>query len=208
MECSIAAGHEPPATTFAPVMIKARSRPTASEIDLHVYQGQSFDETRGAWTFWLSVSLQEARSRGRLRLPSPDPLAPPAIDHAHLSDPLDLDALCDGVELVNRLVKTPPLATMVTPIADRTLVWRDRDELRTRVREQVGTTFHPSSTCRMGPASDPTAVVDHEGRVHGVAGLRVADASIFPTGPRGNLHFPIVAVAEKIADAIRSDRSL
>ena len=74
--------------------------------------------------------------------------------------------------------------------------------LRAWIREEAGTTFHPSSTCRMGPADDPGAVVDHLGRVHGVAGLRVADAAIFPTSPRANLHFTVVAAAEKLADAI------
>ena len=57
----------------------------------------------------------------------------------------------------------------------------------------------------MGPASDPMAVVDHDGRVRGVAGLRIVDASIFPTGPRANIHFTIVAVAEKLADVIRRE---
>jgi choline dehydrogenase-like flavoprotein len=57
----------------------------------------------------------------------------------------------------------------------------------------------------MGPASDAMAVVDQAGRVHGVAGLRVADASIFPTGPRANVHFTVVAVAEKIAEDMRRD---
>ena len=55
----------------------------------------------------------------------------------------------------------------------------------------------------MGPADDPGAVVDHEGRVHSIAGLRVADASIFPTGPRANIHATVVAVAEKLAVASR-----
>ena len=57
----------------------------------------------------------------------------------------------------------------------------------------------------MGPAADPMAVVDYNGQVHGVAGLRIVDASIFPTGPRANLHFTVVAVAEKLAEAIRGD---
>ena len=74
-----------------------------------------------------------------------------------------------------------------------------RDELRAFARENVSTTFHPSSTCRMGPASEPGSVVDHQGRVHGLTGLRVVDASIFPAGPRANLHCTVVAVAEKLA---------
>ena len=57
----------------------------------------------------------------------------------------------------------------------------------------------------MGPKDDPDSVVDHHGRVHGMAGIRVADASIFPTGPRANLHFTVVAVAEKLAQSLMSD---
>jgi 5-(hydroxymethyl)furfural/furfural oxidase len=83
----------------------------------------------------------------------------------------------------------------------------DRAEFRTLVKERIRTTFHPSSTCRMGPASDPDAVVDRTGRVHGIDGLRVVDASIFPTSPRANLHFTVVAVAEKLADSIRSPQA-
>ena len=80
--------------------------------------------------------------------------------------------------------------------------WRNRDELRDFALRTVSTMFHPSGTCKMGPASDPLAVVDHEARVHGVEGLRVVDASIFPTGPRGNTHGPTVASAEVIAHMI------
>jgi choline dehydrogenase len=203
MECAIASGLEPEAPTFTPIGMKVRSRQTVEEIDLHVYQGQSFDAARDAWTFWFSISLQDAFSRGRVRLTSADPNATLDIDHAHLTDPADLDALCDGVELVNRLVATPPLAAAVEPLPGRALPWRDRDDLRSQVQANAATTFHPCGTCRMGPEADSAAVVDHEGRVHGIAGLRVADASIFPTIPRANLHCTIVAVAEKLADTIR-----
>jgi choline dehydrogenase len=203
MECAIAPGNDPAAPTFAPLMIKARGRQTGEEIDLHVYQGQSFDGERGAWTFWLSVSLQPARSRGRVRLTSADPAATLEIDHAYFSDPSDLEILCDGVEFVNELIAAPPLAHLVTPLSGRALRWRGRDELRAKVRTNVATTFHPSGTCRMGPETDPAAVVDHEGRVRGVAGLRVVDAAIFPTIPRANLHCTIVAAAEKFAETMR-----
>jgi choline dehydrogenase len=178
----------------------ARSRQVDNEIDLHVYQGQSYDEELGAWKLWFAASLQYARSKGTVRLASADPDDAPLIDHNYFSDPADLEALCDCVELVGDLAGAAPLAEIVEPIPDLTLTWKTRDELREKVKAQVGTTYHPSSTCRMGPAADPMAVVDHQGRVYGVEGLRVVDASIFPTGPRGNLHFPIVAVAEKIAD--------
>jgi choline dehydrogenase-like flavoprotein len=64
---------------------------------------------------------------------------------------------------------------------------------------------HGCGTCRLGVAGDPHAVVDRIGRVHGMGGLRVADASIFPTIPRGYIHFIVIMAAEKIAEAVRSE---
>lgn len=199
MECAIAPGSEPDAATFMPLMIKARSSQVDGEIDLHVYQGQSYDRDTGQWRLWLSVSLQHARSEGRLRLTSRDPEAPLEIDHNYFGDPAELEALADGVELVNALVTSGALGEIVQPIPENTLTWSTPQELRQKIRSQVGTTFHPSSSCRMGPASDPMSVVDEHASVRGIENLMVVDASIFPTGPRGNLHFPVVATAEKIA---------
>lgn len=200
---------KPEAAPAAPSLfrriIKARNRQAAEEIDLHVYHNHFPDEEHGRWAAWFALSLEDASSRGRVRLASPDPAAPPDIDHGHLADPADLEACCDGIELIARLVATEPLAAVIDPVPGQVPEWRDRDALRKWVREHAGTTYHPSSTCRMGPATDRGAVVDHLGRVHGVAGLRVADASVFPTGPRANLHCTVVAVAEKLAEAIRRD---
>jgi choline dehydrogenase len=193
----------PQSRSFIPVLAKARSRHAGDDIDLHIYIGQNFDESLGAWFLWITASLQFARSQGRVRLTSPDPMAPLDIDHAYLSDPADLEALCDGIELVERIIASEPMQRVLEPYAEETPPWGDAGELPAWALSRFGTTFHPSSTCRMGPASDPTAVVDHDAHVHGVDGLRVVDASIFPTGPRANIHFTVVAVAEKLADAIK-----
>jgi choline dehydrogenase len=201
---ALAPGHDPGAAPFAPLALLARSSQERTEIDLVVYQDQAFDIDHGAPVFSLHVSLQHARSRGRVRLTSPDPAATLAIDHAHLSVPADLAALCDGVILTQRLVATAPLAQLLAPLPGVVVAPSgDRDALRAWVRAHVGTTHHPSSTCRMGPRDDPQAVVDQEGRVHGVTALRVVDAAILPSGPRANLHAPVVAVSEKLAGTIR-----
>jgi 5-(hydroxymethyl)furfural/furfural oxidase len=98
----------------------------------------------------------------------------------------------------------PPLAAPIfSTLADRrvdlaTLV-ADDDALAAHIRENVAGTFHPVGTCRMGGANDRDAVVDTEGRVRGIAGLRVIDASIMPTAPRGNTNIPTIMVAEKIS---------
>jgi choline dehydrogenase len=199
--------HAPRSRSFIPVLAKARSRHAGNDVDLHVYIGQNFDESLGAWFLWITASLQFARSRGRVRLTSADPMAPLEIDHAYLSDPADLEAQCDGIELVERIIASVPMQRVLEPCADEAPPWGDAGELPAWARARVGTTFHPSSTCRMGPASDPMAVVDDTARVHGVAGLRIVDASIFPTGPHANLHFTVVAVAEKLADVLKQQHA-
>ena len=178
----------PEHTAAAPAQIstllKARSDQAAAEIDLYVVHGQFRNEERKRWVAWFNLDLEVAPSPGRVRLTSPDPEATLDIDHAHVSDPAELEALCDGMELIRRLVATRPLADAIDPMPGKVPEWHGRDELRAWVRGRVTTTFHPSSTCRMGPAADPEAVVDHLGRVHGVAGMRVVDASVFPAIPR------------------------
>ena len=196
--------HAPTVSSFIPLITKARSR-HGGDIDLHIYMGQNYDAAFEAWYFWISASLQHARSRGSVRLTSPDPEAPLDIDHAYFSDSRDLDALCDGVALAERIVETEAMQRILEPLRETAPPWGEASALPDWVRARAGTTYHPSSTCRMGPASDAMAVVDHAGRVHGVAGLRVVDASIFPTGPRANLHCTVVAVAEKLADVIARD---
>ncbi len=188
---------------FARPVIFARSNQIDTEIDLHLYPIQIFSEDLGRWVYRLTPSLQWSRSTGRVRLTAPDPNATLDIDHKYLSDPTDLEALCDGVELSARITATPPLSTHLTPDSNHRFDWQSRDELREFVKARAVTSYHPSSTCRMGPASDPTAVVDHLGLVHGLSGLRVVDASIFPWGPRCNLHFPTIAAAEHIAEMVR-----
>jgi choline dehydrogenase len=195
--------HAPAARVLTQLAVKARSRQARDEIDLHLYEGQRLDEHRGRWVLYLAVSLMDARCRGRVRLTSPDPAATLDIDHRYFSDLADLDAMGEGVELALGLVATPPLVDLLEPGSGFTLPAGGREGLRAWIREQAGTTFHPCSTCRMGPAGDPGAVVDHAGRVHGLAGLRVADAAVFPSSPRANLHCTVVAAAEKLADAIR-----
>jgi choline dehydrogenase len=195
----------PNVQSVAPLWIKARSRQIDDEIDLYVFYGSHRDEVRGRWCAYFGIDLEIARSEGRVRLTSLAPTATLDIDHGYLGDPTDLETLSDGAELLARLIAAEPLAGVVDPGPGLVPAWRDRDELRDWVRDRVSTTFHPTSTCRMGPAGDSMAVVDHMGKVHGLTGLRVADASVFPTIPRANIHCTVVAVAEKLADAFIRD---
>jgi 5-(hydroxymethyl)furfural/furfural oxidase len=93
----------------------------------------------------------------------------------------------------------PIFATLADRRVDLAALAADDDALADHIRQNVAGTFHPVGTCRMGAAGDPAAVTDPSGRVHGVAGLRVIDASIMPTPPRGNTNIPTIMVAEKVA---------
>jgi len=179
-------------------MVRSRSQGSV-EIDCHIYDAQYFDEEIGDWVISLSVSMVNARSTGTVSLTSADPTATPRIEHRHFSDPADLERLCDGVEFATELFRTAPLADLSETLDARTWVNGDREALRGLVRSKAATTNHCSGTAKMGPDTDPSAVVDPGGHVYGAEGLVIADSSIFPTCPRGNIHFPVVAVAEKIA---------
>lgn len=191
--------------SFIPVIAKARSRHAGDDINLHIYIGQDYSAEHQSWFMWITASLQFARSRGSVRLSSADPGAPLVIDHAYLDDTADVEALCDGVDLIEALLATPELRNVFIPAPDSALPWGSPGNLAAWVKTHYDTTYHPTSTCRMGPESDATSVVDASGSVHGISGLRVTDASIFPTNPRANVHFTTVAVAERIAAVIRGE---
>jgi 5-(hydroxymethyl)furfural/furfural oxidase len=113
--------------------------------------------------------------------------------------------------IIARLIDmVPPLAGPIfSTLADRrvdlTTLVEDDDALAQHIRDNVAGTFHPVGTCRMGRADDPDAVVDAAGRVRGIGGLRVVDASIMPTVPRGNTNIPTIMLAEKISAAIADE---
>ncbi|MFC5721272.1 GMC family oxidoreductase [Streptomyces gamaensis] len=155
--------------------------------------------------FTLGPGLTRPRSRGRLTLASADPEAHPLIDPAYLSDPADLDDLVEGVRIARDIAATDPLASLATstPLAPRA----GRHEIETFVRQHAQTQFHPVGTCRIGQDTDPLAVVDPRLRVRGVAGLRVADASVIPSMITGNIHAAVVAIAERAADFLAEDHA-
>lgn len=140
------------------------------------------------------------RSRGRLTLASPDPCAAPRIDPNLLADPQDLQPLLRGIRLIRRIFAASAFARYrareTAPGADA----RSDAELAAYVRAQGYTVHHPVSTCRMGVDSE--AVVDAELRAIGLEGLRVADASVFPSIIGGNTNAAVVMIAEKAADLI------
>jgi choline dehydrogenase-like flavoprotein len=140
------------------------------------------------------------RSRGRLTLASPDPLAAPRIDPNLLGAPEDLAPLIRGIRLARRVFAAPAFASYrATETAPGPAVVSDA-ELEAYVRAEAYTVHHPVSTCRMG--NDASAVVDAQLRVIGTEGLRIADASVFPSIVGGNTNAVVVMVAEKAADML------
>jgi len=140
------------------------------------------------------------KSRGRLTLASPDPLAAPLIDPNLLSDPSDLAPLMFGMRLARRVFASTAFAAYQAGESAPGCALQSDAELADYVRAQAYTVHHPVGTCRMG--GDSGAVVDPALRVRGIENLRVADASVFPSIIGGNTNAAIVMIAEKASDLI------
>ncbi|HKY92185.1 MAG TPA: choline dehydrogenase [Nevskiaceae bacterium] len=144
-------------------------------------------------------------SRGRVGLRSADPTAPPLIDPNFGADRRDIERLVRGVRETRRVLAQAPFdAHRDQEVAPGAKVQSDA-ELEAWVRQTAEVAYHPVGTCKMGPARDPMAVVDPRLRVHGIRGLRVADASIMPTVPGCNTNAPTTMIGEKAAAMILED---
>jgi choline dehydrogenase len=153
------------------------------------------------------VTLVDVHSRGRITLRSADPRHKPLIDPAYLADRDDLTGLIRGIGMVREIAELKPMRRICkAELAPGPEVQTDA-ELRDFVRRDVSTVYHPVGTCAMSGSSQVDAsrlagVVDTELRVRGVDRLRVVDASVMPTVPRGNTNAPTIAIAERAADLI------
>jgi choline dehydrogenase len=150
--------------------------------------------------FTLSACVLHPQSRGTVAVVSPDPTTKPFIVHNYFAEPEDMRSAVAGVREVLEIARTEPLARYAQQ-SWRPPASESDEDLAAHIRATAQTIYHPTSTCRMGV--DDLAVVDPQLRVRGVDGLRVVDASIFPSVPRGNTNAPVIAVAEKAADLIR-----
>lgn len=147
----------------------------------------------------IMVHLMRPRSRGRLLLRSADPQAAPLLRPDFLSDLHDVDTLARGVREARRFMAAEPLARYLGEEVRPDPAARTDEELRDAIRRTAGTAYHPVGTCRMGPDSDARAVVDAQLRVHGIDGLRVADASIMPDIVGGNTNAPCMMIGEQLS---------
>ncbi|MCW3475370.1 GMC family oxidoreductase [Limobrevibacterium gyesilva] len=151
--------------------------------------------------FSQNVCQLRPESRGEILLKSPDPTVAPAIHPNYLATELDRWTLVEGLKLGRRIAERPVMQHYIEseylPGADVTT----DDELLEYAKQFGGTIYHPCGTCKMGP--DPMAVVDDQLRVHGLTGLRVADASIMPTMVSGNTNAACIMIGERCADFVR-----
>ena len=171
------------------VTIQARSSACAEGVcDLFLFP--ALDPAPEGYEASAAVFAMKPRSRGTVRLTSPDPRAPLAIDHGFLSDERDMAVLVEGIEHLRALAESPELRAY----GGREVRPGPEVDAERHVRQAVRGFFHPVGTCAIG------AVVDGDGRVRGCEGLSVADASVMPTIPRANTNLSTVALAERLAE--------
>jgi 4-pyridoxate dehydrogenase len=153
-------------------------------------------------SFACRVVLLRPESRGSIRLASADPAAHPLINQGLLSVDRDWRKLSAGIRIFRELAQLPRLAPHVAREIGPGAAVTTESDLEAYVRKTAVTAHHPCGTCRMGPASESASVVDSELRVHGIEGLRVVDASVFPDLVGGNINAPVIMIAERAADFI------
>lgn len=153
-----------------------------------------------------SVCNLNPTSRGTVRLKSNDPRQAPAISPNYLSTPEDRKVAADSLRVTRRIAEQTAFAKYAPEEVKPGVEYQTDDEL-TRLAGDIGTTiFHPVGTAKMGRKDDAMAVVDGRLRVHGISGLRVADASIMPTITSGNTNSPTLMIAEKAAGWLLGER--
>ncbi|GLU39810.1 choline dehydrogenase [Pseudomonas sp. NBRC 100443] len=167
------------------------------------YNGSNAVKEHG---FQAHVGSMRSPSRGRIQLTSRDPRKHPSILFNYMSSEQDWQEFRDAIRITREIMAQPALDAYrgreLSPGLDK----KSDAELDAFVREHAETAFHPSCSCKMG--EDDMAVVDGQGRVHGMQGLRVVDASIMPLIITGNLNATTIMIAEKIADRIRGRQPL
>ncbi|MFT5458740.1 MAG: choline dehydrogenase [Myxococcota bacterium] len=164
-------------------------------------QAGSHSPTKWGMAWLQSVMLQvtKPKSVGRLRFPSADPHAAPVIDSQFFSEPEDLDLAVQGLRLLQRLTDTPAMRDLGRCIYPTRFVGRREWLLRKWVPFACDSGYHPCGTVPMGEATDA------RGRIDGVEGLRVADASLFPTVPSSNTHLPTLMLGERFGEWLVED---
>ncbi|RIK43058.1 MAG: GMC family oxidoreductase [Chloroflexi bacterium] len=178
-------------------LAKFRSSVCEEGFDVHIVGLTQRDQATQKWRYRVGVYLVDSRGNGSLTLSSPKPSDHPILDHQLIQDPdnHDITAMLDGLETAIEWMHTAPY-TRVFGAGPETA---SREDLAEYLRSGIRHAYHPVSTCHMGPDSDPLAVVDPRGKVYGIEGLYVCDASIFPRVMRANTNLPAIMLGEHMA---------
>lgn len=193
-------------TNFAEAGGFIRSAPgePLPDLQLHFVIGKLLDHGRKTvfgHGYSCHVCLLRPRSRGSVTLASADPFAAPRIDPNFLADPDDVQRLVRGFKVMRGILAQPALAGYRGRELDASATARTDAEIEAFVRSHADTIYHPVGTCRMG--GGPLDVVDPQLRVRGLAGLRVADASVMPRIVGGNTNAPVIMIGEKASDLLK-----
>jgi choline dehydrogenase len=177
----------------------------AGELDLHITATHSFppEQSPTKVGFVLAVALTNPQSRGTVKLASKDPNVAPVIDLNFLAIEEDRKRLLEGVKLARQLAKSENLKKMIVKELNPWETETD-DQLAASIKNTLDTYAHPFATAPMGSAGSKNAVVDSQGNVYKVKGLRVVDASIFPDAVSAAPNPTVIMAAEKIADQIKA----
>ena len=193
------------AASLATGFMKTREDVETPDIQFHVQPLSADNPGRGAdefSAFTMSVCQLRPESRGEIKLAGPDPKAYPKIHPNYLSTETDCRTIVAGVNIARRISRHAPLTSKISeeyrPHPDLDI--EDYDATLDWARNNSASIYHPTGTCKMGEG--PNTVVDHELRVHGIAGLRVADCAIMPEIVSGNTNAPAIMIGEKASDLI------
>ncbi|MEM9776074.1 MAG: choline dehydrogenase [Chloroflexota bacterium] len=190
--------------------VKLDPESKAPELQFHfapgffIRHGFENPEENGKPLHGLSIgpTLVKVKSRGQIELKSSDPSDYPKIQPNYLSHPDDLEVLIKGVKIAREIGRQPALAKFIgSPYLPSAEIQTDA-EIEDHIRQNTQSLYHPTGTCKMGV--DPMAVVSPNLKVHGISGLRVADASIMPEIVNANTNAPSIMIGEKCADMILS----
>ena len=197
----------PLSSTVAEVVAFVRSRPGLPAADIQFHMGAAYYEDHGAETYdghcaVIAPVLVAPAARGQVWLRSADPADKPCIITNALSSAEDVESLVAGMRLAREIGAREPLAQVVLEELKPGPGIAEREDLEADLRRRLMLIYHPVGTARMSDTA-PDAVVDSQLRVHGLQGLRVADASVMPVIPRGNTNAPTIMIAERAADLIR-----
>jgi choline dehydrogenase-like flavoprotein len=194
-------------TNFAEAggFVKSQASEAIPDLQLHFVIGKLVDHGRKT-TFGLGYSCHvcvlRPKSRGSVKLASPDPMAAPLIDPNFLAEREDVNTLIRGFKILRTILAQPALADYGGKESAASAGAVTDTQIEQFIRNHADTIYHPVGSCRMG--SGALDVVDAQLRVHGLQGLRVVDASIMPRVVGGNTNAPVIMIAEKAADMIKA----